>query len=792
MRRIQVPPVPTMVLSLVATLTAWSAVITWRGFTENFSETLMPLLVLALVLGFTGGVLRTVLRSGLVVSLVQLLVTVVLVFALVGDGPPGPAAWRTLTDGLDSALDAARTFVAPVAESAPPVHPLLITAGAIALYLFDLIASTLRRVPLAGLVLLAVATAPVAVSDVTMTLWTFVLTALGFLVLLHGYHAAQLQRWGRGLSQEGTVLDDVDTRKRPGPSAPIAMSMSTGRTQAAAARVGVMSVLVAVLVSIALPTLDLTLFDGPAGKGGNGTVRVVNPYVDMRRDLTQGADVPLLSVVTDDPSPSYLRLAVLTNYNGNSWTPGDRDISSARSVDRAIPAPVGVQNTLARRTFDYSARATDALRSTWLPLMALPSSISAPGLWRIDPATLDAVTSDKDTTTAGLEYRFSAVKLDYDEQLLDQARSGAGQVSPRYTQLPADTPQIVGDLADQVTKGQDTLFRKARALQQWFRVDGGFTYSLDVPTGNGNDSLETFLSTGPDGRRGYCEQYASAMAVMARDLGIPARVAVGFLRPDQVGEDGKNGEFVYSTRDMHAWPELYFPGSGWVAFEPTPADRASRVPDYTRGELPALPEASASASSQPSSSTGNLPVPSARPSQDPQSTSSQHTGQDSGFPWWRIGIAIAVLALGTLLVLTPGSLRAARSRRRRHRGTAEAAWAEVRDRCRDLGLNWPQDRTARITGRWLVGRLGASDGGRTRAGIALRTGPGAVPEATAEVERLVGALEAARYSPEAGDRPIEFWPTATLQALGDGATSRARLRARWFPASVFSRSGSTP
>ena len=145
------------------------------------------------------------------------------------------------------------------------------------------------------------------------------------------------------------------------------------------------------------------------------------------------------------------------------------------------------------------------------------------------------------------------------------------------TDLPNDLDPIVHELAVTVTAEEPTRFEKAVALQQWFREKGGFTYDDQVDLGNGTDDLVRFLTEGDGGRTGYCEQFAAAMAVMARDLGIPARVAVGFLVPEQVGTD----EYVYSAHDLHAWPELFFSGSGWVRFEPTPPGRASGVPDYT-------------------------------------------------------------------------------------------------------------------------------------------------------------------------------------------------------------------
>ena len=91
----------------------------------------------------------------------------------------------------------------------------------------------------------------------------------------------------------------------------------------------------------------------------------------------------------------------------------------------------------------------------------------------------------------------------------------------------------------------------------------------------GVESVAAFLQQ----RAGYCVHFASTMAVLARDLGIPARVAVGFT----AGEEQKDGSHVVKTHDAHAWPELYFGGVGWVAFEPTPAGARTPTPGFSVG-----------------------------------------------------------------------------------------------------------------------------------------------------------------------------------------------------------------
>ncbi len=91
----------------------------------------------------------------------------------------------------------------------------------------------------------------------------------------------------------------------------------------------------------------------------------------------------------------------------------------------------------------------------------------------------------------------------------------------RYTTLPRDLPAVVARTARAVTRGMTNQYDQAMALQQWFRSDGKFTYSTDAPADSGGDAVADFLAD----RKGFCVQFSSAMAVMARSLGIPARIA---------------------------------------------------------------------------------------------------------------------------------------------------------------------------------------------------------------------------------------------------------------------------
>jgi hypothetical protein len=268
------------------------------------------------------------------------------------------------------------------------------------------------------------------------------------------------------------------------------------------------------------------------------------------------------------------------------------------------------------------------------------------------------------------------------------------------------------------------------------------------------------------------------MAVMARTIGIPARVAIGFLKPEQIGED----LWEYSAHDMHAWPELYFAGAGWVRFEPTPPQRATSVPGYTQFQFPTPSE-----TDLPSSAGSEQPENRPSLGSDPKEKNPQGQGADQGgvsVPWRIVAGAVLALALLVALALTPHVVRRRRRDRRLLEG-AEPVWIELRDTVVDLGLTWPAGRSPRETGSHLVHYFGRPVG--TDTSDRPRHGAGVSPEGEAALRRIVSTIELERYARPGGEQDAVLKADAetVIAALEGGALRGARRRARWLPRSLF-------
>ena len=112
----------------------------------------------------------------------------------------------------------------------------------------------------------------------------------------------------------------------------------------------------------------------------------------------------LVTLTTDDPDPSYLRIAVLNRFNDNEWSSGDREVPSSQTADGTMPGLVGVSSELTRHKFDYELQGTREFRSTWLPTTQLVSRVEAPGDWRYDVSTMDFLASNDDLDTSQLNW----------------------------------------------------------------------------------------------------------------------------------------------------------------------------------------------------------------------------------------------------------------------------------------------------------------------------------------------------------------------------------------------------
>ncbi len=236
-----------------------------------------------------------------------------------------------------------------------------------------------------------------------------------------------------------------------------------------------------------------------------------------------------------------------------------------------------------------------------------PRRVDILGNWLYDQSTLNVV-GDGVTTHTGSELHGPAPAGRAHPG--GPRRRGAGPAGDQrhvWTALPDDLPPSIAATAAEVA-GTGTDLEQAGRLQTWFRGGGGFQYSLDAPTDSGSTGVADFLVT----RQGYCVHFASAMAIMARTLDIPARVAVGFLP----GEQQADGTWVITQQDAHAWPELYFEGAGWMRFEPTPSSRAGGLPSWA---APAVTAPTAAPSPAPSATavmpTGAQEATAGRPEQ---------------------------------------------------------------------------------------------------------------------------------------------------------------------------------
>jgi transglutaminase-like putative cysteine protease len=419
-----------------------------------------------------------------------------------------------------------------------------------------------------------------------------------------------------------------------------------GITLPAATAIGCVVVLGAWAIGPRLPGADADALIDTKGRDG-GVTEVLNPLVDIRARLVDRAATELF--VVHASAPSYWRATGLSEFDGNKWDLGaDLDDVGSSLADPAPGSTELVQQIEIK-----------GLGGELLPAAAEPT-VATPGddlRWAEQTSTL--VRVDRELQRGDRFDIVSAVPHFTQDEL--RAATSASPPDPIYLELPPNFPASVRNTAAEVTAGSATTYDAMLTLQDWFRSE--FEYSLEVPQGHGTSAIEAFLRQ----RIGYCEQFAGTFAAMARSLGIPARVAVGFT-PGL----GGNGTFSVLGKNAHAWPEVWFDGLGWVAFEPTPGRGAPGAQDYT-GVAPAQddtvpPPGTGEGAGDGGGAPQEVPVtvaPTVPPSDDPELTPTpgqtpasvvDATGvvADPSPPWTTLAVIFGVLAIGLAL---PGIVR---------------------------------------------------------------------------------------------------------------------------------------
>ncbi|MTE18653.1 transglutaminase [Streptomyces sp. TRM43335] len=479
---------------------------------------------------------------------------------------PGPDALEAFGTLLaQGTADVGRFAIpAPVTDG---IRLLLVGGVVLIGLLVDASAVTYRSAAPAGLPLLALYSVAAGLSpDGTRWTW-FLCAAAGYLLLLLAEGRDRLSRWGWSFGPSG------------GPARPTAPGGPAPTPARGGRRIGVLALGIALVVPAALPSLGEGLLDTARGGGGTsgdgGTVSAVNPLVALQDSLNQPDNRTVLTYATDAESTAdlYLRIVALDRFDGTSWRPSERRITD---LPRPLPPVSGLSPSVETERITTSFRAAGWYAQNWLPMPYPAADVRIDGRWRFEPEGR-ALVGDRGQTTRGARYEVESLQVRPTIEQLTGAPDPPRQVLDEYTRVPDSLPEVVARTAREVTVNASGAYEQAVRLQEWFSADGGFRYDTRVKAGSGSAAIARFLEQ----REGFCVHFAFSMAAMARTLGIPARVAVGFTPGVSDGADG----MVVGLQDAHAWPELYFEGVGWTRFEPTPS-RGS-VPDYTQPDLPA-------------------------------------------------------------------------------------------------------------------------------------------------------------------------------------------------------------
>ena len=289
-----------------------------------------------------------------------------------------------------------------------------------------------------------------------------------------------------------------------------------------------------------------------------GCVRGGPPQETTSDELTTQGASALFEVTTSHPD--YWRLFTLDRVEGTTWMQPPPMPPASEGVALSIPAtlPGSPTSDSASASTSYTFRIlSDFDVEAALPIAPAASELDGP-IGSVSWDQLNTRLIVDGGASEGMEYTVRSASIVPTPEELD--RTSAASSDGRWTELPADLDPRFERMAERWTAGAASDYRKVLAIQERFQL-GDFAYSTDVPPPDGPGELLEFLTRS---KVGFCEHYSSAMAVLVRSLGIPARIAAGF----RVGTLQDDGSYLVRASDVHVWVEVRFVGYGWLPFEP--------------------------------------------------------------------------------------------------------------------------------------------------------------------------------------------------------------------------------
>lgn len=418
-------------------------------------------------------------------------------------------------------------------------------------------------------------------------------------------------------------------------------------------------------------------------RSGPSSRVTISPLVDIRSRLIDNGDRQLFTV--ESAQRAYWRLTALDTFDGQIWKSSGHYASVDGHLPKSLPDGISDPGSSGEVEQKFTISALAAL---WLPAASQPVSIDAATKVRFQKDTSTLIVDTNLPTSDNQTYTVRSVIPDLTaDQLRAADRAIPASIADQDLALPADLSTTVKATAEQAISNAATPYEQAIALQSFFRDTGGFVYDLSVRPGHGDRAINEFLRD----RRGYCEQFAGTFAAMARSVGLPARVAVGFTPGITSPDDPQH--YTVKGEHAHAWPEIFLGQYGWVPFEPTPGRGSASSASYT-----GVPEAQF----EPNGATTTTVAPTATTTPSTLAGDAANAGNNLGADQRTGGagsstshrrsvwsarltelglIALAALALYGTVVPAALALRRRRRRTRARDGSARirVAWLESQE-----------------------------------------------------------------------------------------------------------------